>query len=151
MYVSYQGQAPGAVSSSTFGYHLGATLEVFNTVLASDDDCWGVVSTTSPNITGNKNGGGCGNYVEASSTNNLAAQYYGTATSALVGSNTVLNGITPVTIATSILTTFDGYQFISHPQWPSKTADFQGFGVNEAASSTCSTVDQCIYDVSDTY
>jgi prepilin-type N-terminal cleavage/methylation domain-containing protein len=85
MYVSFRGQAPGSAASTTFGYHMGATLEVYNSVLDSDDDCWGVVSTTTPNITGNKNGGGCGNYVMMSSSTPLSAFYFGSTTGVVSG------------------------------------------------------------------
>ena len=156
MYTSATGQAPGAAASTTFGYHLGTTLEVFNSVLDSDDDCWGIVSTTSPNVTGNKNGGGCSNFVMGSSTNILSANYFG-ATSSVVsgfagfGSTAANIGATGLALTVSPNLTFTSYVFLSHPAWRSSTADFQGLGTFEGSSSTCGTVDNCIYDVSDSY
>jgi hypothetical protein len=38
--------------------------------------------------------------------------------------------------------------YIQHPLWPSENDDFNGRGTNESASSTCATIDMCLYDVS---
>ena len=151
MYVAYHGIAPGATATTTFGYHLGSTLEVYNSVLVGDDDCWGAVSTTSPNITGNKNGGGCMVFVSADKTSLLNAAYLGATSSPVAGSGVATrSGITSVAPATTTFL-FSSYVYLSHPQWQALDYDFQGKGVNEGASSSCTTVDQCIYDVSDVY
>jgi type II secretory pathway pseudopilin PulG len=141
--------------TKTFGYHLAATLEVFNTVLNDDDDCWGVVSTTTGGASGRKDGTACQTYVSAwsASTNNPA--YFGgwaTSSGPITGTaGSVLGGITSQNGVGSTTFAFDQYAWLSHPMAPSSTADIQGDGVNEVASSTCATVDMCVFDVADNY
>lgn len=151
MYVSYSGIAPGSSATTTFAYHLGVSLEVFNTVLLSDDSCWGAVSTSTPGVTGNKNGGGCATFVSADIGSTLLPVYFGATNSAMVGPAVKTLGGMTSTVNASSTYTFNGYNYIGHPFWPGQNYDFNGEGVGEFSTSTCTTVDQCIYDVTDYY
>ncbi len=160
IYVSYHGVAPGAPATTTYGFHLGTTLEIYNPALDQDDDCWGVVSTSTSGITGNKNGGGCGVFIsgDKSAGNGINAAYFGTVTQPVVGSSTAtsftrtgISSLSGGSMSASSTFVFAAYNYIAHPVWPDATSDFQGRGVAEGATSTCATVDQCIYDASDIY
>jgi hypothetical protein len=165
MYVSYHGIAPGgaANATTTFGYHLGATLEIYSQVLDSDDDCWGVVSTTTASVTGNKNGGGCTVFISADRNSLLNPSFFGASSSAVVsGSGTPPAAVPfglPVTplasgsgVAGSSTINFSTLSYLAHPLWPvGGIADFQGRGINENSTSSCVTVDACLFDTSDRY
>ena len=160
IYVSYHGIAPGAPATTSFGYHLGTTLEIYNPALDQDDDCWGVVSTSTAGVTGNKNGGGCGVFIsgDKSAGNGINAAYFGMPLSPVVGSSTApaftRNGITSMSgglVLASSTFVFAAYGYIPHPVWPDANSDFQGRGLMESATSTCATVDQCVYDSSEIY
>jgi prepilin-type N-terminal cleavage/methylation domain-containing protein len=152
------GASTSTAGYKTFGYHLAATLEVFNTVLNDDADCWGVVSTTTGQQSGLKNGTACHTYVSASSTAPNSPAYFGNgvASSTFAGpvtgtAGSVLSNVLSQTGIGGTTFWFDQYNWLSHPQAPSNIADIQGYGVNEVASSTCSTIDMCVFDVADSY
>lgn len=160
MYVSYRSLSPSALLSPTYGsttvgYHLGVSLEVFNTVLNDDDDCWGITSTSTAGMTGLKAGGPCINFIMQSTSSAAQAIFIGATSSPYVGTSATLTGVTPVgtpiAIATQAPLTIEHYNYIAHTMIPNPNSDFYGRGTNETASSTCATVDMCVFDLADSY
>lgn len=162
MFVSYRGLSPSSLASATygtttFGYHLGVSLEVFNTVLADDNDCWGVISTSTAGMTGQKIGGPCVNFIVQSTSSVSSAFFHPltSSTSPVVGTSALLTGVTPVGTPLAVAGPspwgFQHYNFLAHTMIPNQDSDFYGKGTNENASSTCATVDMCVFDLSDAY
>ncbi len=177
IYVAYSSLPVGAQGSTsasfkTFAYHLGATLEVYNPVLSGDDDCTGVVSTTTTGtvFTGLQNGTACEQFTTVASTSLNVPVFVGNLTSPVSNNTTALNGVAGVLTGTgSFIFTTNNY--VAHPFWPTAgngtqgiagvtaattgtggaVGDFQGYGAAENATTTCTSVDQCIYDISDVY
>lgn len=159
LYTAYRGIAPGvkntaSTSYPTVGYHLGTALEVYNPVLAEDDDCIGFVSGTSTGgFSGNKNGGACQDFVFQNPAFPDLPMATGTAAITLVG--TIAPTYTAAGITYALLnastTGIETYAYAPHPALSASAADFQGRGVTETSTSTCGSVIDCIYDVSDKY
>ena len=159
MFVSYASLPVGAASTTTsdykvFAYHLGVTLEVYNPVLLDDADCWGTASVATANsgtTAGLKLGGPCQIFTSSATSSLNVPSYVGSSTSPIAGPLVyALSGVTSVQPASTSFI-FATNSYVSHPMWPSSVADFSGDGIAEAATSTCTTIDQCIFDVADAY